>query len=94
MHAPAVERLKLIEGREVQHADLGGSKVAVGPASSFELAGHRFDSPTVILATGAENSPFRDAVTLGNIGVNFMEPFRIVFDYGRQRIAMAERTTD
>jgi hypothetical protein len=94
MHAPAVERLKLIEGREVQHADLGGSKVAVGPASSFELAGHRFDSPTVILATGAENSPFRDAVTLGNIGVNFMEPFRIVFDYGRQRIAMAERTAD
>ncbi len=93
MHAPAVERLGLIEDRDVQPAHAAGGAVAFGRAAWFELAGHRFESPTVVFATDRGSGPFQDVVTLGNIGLNFMEPFRIVFDYADGRIAMVERAT-
>lgn len=93
IHAPAVERLKLIEGRTVTKRDLGTAKVAIGKLDWFELGGHRFEEPEATFALGGPG-PFQDPTTLGNIGVSFLAPFRVIFDYGRQRVALVEREGD
>jgi len=92
MHVPAVERLGLLEGRDVQRHNSQAGEIAIGQARWFELAGHRFESPAVMFATGRDRSPFQDRETLGNIGLGFMAPFRMVFDYANRRVAMVERT--
>lgn len=90
LHAPAVRSLGLLDGREVETMDLGTAKVAIGRLDWFEIGGHRFEEPEAMFALGG-SGPFQDPTTLGNIGVNFLAPFRILFDYGRRRIALLER---
>ncbi|MEW6073445.1 MAG: retropepsin-like aspartic protease [Planctomycetota bacterium] len=93
-HAPAVERLGLLEGREVKRTlamGVGGGGTGYrGQLEWFALGGHRFEAPTVgfaMVATGA----FRDAYTLGNIGQELLAPFRVVLDYPHRRIAFVPR---
>lgn len=92
MHAPAVERLKLLAGpetRESRSGGVGGSRASrTGKLAWFELAGYRFESPEVEFA-GAGEGAFSDVYTTGNIGAGFLSAFRIVFDYGNKRIAFA-----
>lgn len=89
-HKPAVEHYKLLEGRSVTQAMGGGvggmALMKVGTLEWFELAGHRFERPQVTFSL-AEVGALTDRYTLGNIGQEFMEPFRLVLDYGRRRIA-------
>jgi hypothetical protein len=68
---------------------VGGSRASkTGKLSWFELGGHRFESPEVEFAgTGA--GAFSDIYTTGNIGAGFLKAFRIVFDYGNKRVALA-----
>ena len=92
-HAPAVDRLQLLEGRKVQQAQAmgvgGAGKTFRGTIAWFELGGHRFDNPTVGFSR-VESGAFRDPYTLGNLGQEFLAPFRLVFDYPRQRIAFVK----
>lgn len=91
MHAPAVRRLGLLEGREIREGHGPAGQVGFGTARSFELAGYRFEDPEVMFAVGTADGPFQDRETLGNIGLRFMEPFRIVFDYAGGRVAFVAR---
>ena len=92
IHAPAVERFGLLAGRETRESrsgGVGGSRPARrGKLAWFELAGHRFESPEVEFA-GAGEGAFSDVYTIGNIGAGFLKAFRIVFDYGNKRVALA-----
>lgn len=92
IHAPAVERLNLLSGRETRETrsgGVGGSRASrAGKLAWFELGGHRFESPEVEFA-GAGTGAFSDIYTTGNIGAGFLKAFRIVFDYGNKRIALA-----
>jgi hypothetical protein len=92
IHAPAVERLHLLSGRETRESrsgGVGGSRASrTGKLAWFELAGQRFESPEVEFA-GAGSGAFSDVYTTGNIGTGFLKSFRIVFDYGNKRISLA-----
>jgi hypothetical protein len=89
-HSPAVEREQLLRNRKAQEADLGGNPIAIGTLEYFELAGCRFDRPTVVFAKG-ESGPLSDEWTDGNIGVDFLKPFRLILDYANTRMAFVAK---
>jgi hypothetical protein len=86
-HAPAVEEMQLLKGRPVTITKVGTARVAVGKIGWFELAGHRFGHPEVVFALDRQG-PLGDEYVQGNLGVEFLKPFRIVLDYGRERVAI------
>ncbi len=91
-HAPAVKKLDLLKGRKTRMAlegGVGGMKTArSGRLDWFELGGHRFDRPRVTFST-ASSGALVDDYTVGNIGQDFMKPFRLVLWYGENKIAFA-----
>lgn len=89
-HSPAVERNQLLRDRQVQENDLGGDPIAVGTLEYFELGGCRFDRPTVVFAKG-KTGPLSDEWTDGNLGVDFLKPFRLLLDYGNAKIAFVAK---
>ena len=93
-HAPAVESLKLLDGRETTSGVQGGAGgmklVRSGAIEWFELAGHRFEQPVVTFGLSDEGAMSGD-LSVGTIGLKFLEPFVVVFDYPHKRIAFAKR---
>jgi hypothetical protein len=93
-HSPFVKRNKLLEGRKTTESNSGGVGgqivTRMGQVKWFELAGHRFESPTVVFATGATGA-FAEPYLAGNIGQEFMKPFKIVLDFTGSRIALLPR---
>lgn len=96
-HAPAVQRLSLLEGRETRSSSSGGvgGRVATrsGEIEFFELGGHTFETPDVEFAVEAVGA-FSDEFTTGNIGTEFLRPFRLYFDYPNRRVLFAPRDAD
>lgn len=86
-HAPTVERERLLDDRSYEGGQVGAQEVAYGPLLWFELDGHRFDRPVAAFARD-HRGPFADEYTSGNVGVAFLEPFRVVFDYAHERYAL------
>jgi len=95
LNGPTVERFDLLEGRSVQRARAGlpGGQmdVALGPIAELMLGGHRFEKLTALFPLESGGA-FDDSYTLGNLGQQCLEPFRVVFDYRRRRVALIERT--
>ncbi|NOT32120.1 MAG: hypothetical protein HOP15_16860 [Planctomycetes bacterium] len=93
-HAPAVRELDLLAGRSLTAGQSGGvggyAGTKVGVLAWFELAGHRFEGRQVEFSL-AEHGAFTDRYTLGNIGQDFLAPFRMVLDYPNGRLAFVER---
>lgn len=89
-HSPTVRNERLLEGRSLQHAQLGADPISFGVLDYFEMGGCRFEAPTVVFA-GAETGPLSDADTAGNLGVDFLKAFRLVLDYPRGRFAFARK---
>ncbi len=91
-HAPAVKKLELLKGRKTRmtlEGGVGGMKTArAGRLAWFELGGHRFEKPRVTFST-ASSGALVDDYTVGNIGQDFMKPFRLVLWYGENKIAFA-----
>jgi hypothetical protein len=92
-HAPAVEEMHLLEHRKVTVTRLGPTRVATGTLAWFELAGHRFEDPEVVFALDSQG-PLGDEYVEGNLGVEFLKPFRIVLDYQHERLALLLRTEE
>lgn len=94
VHAPAVQRLNLLDGRETKPSRLGGVggfvPARTGEIKTFELAGVRFDGMSVSFATEPKGA-FADVYTLGNIGGRALERFIMVLDYPSGRIALIEK---
>jgi hypothetical protein len=90
-HTPAVEAHRLLEGRTVRETRVGGvggsAPALAGELAWFELAGQRFERPQVEFSRVSEGA-FADLYTDGNIGLDFLQGFRIVLDYGDRRIAL------
>jgi hypothetical protein len=86
-HGPAVERLALLDGRETQEVQLGNQRAAIGTVESVEIAGVSFGETAVAFSL-EEHGLFGDPYTTGNLGVDLLRSFRIVFDYGSRRIAL------
>jgi hypothetical protein len=90
-HGSTVKEFHLLDGRQVARAAAGKLQLGIGQIDWFELAGHRFDHPRVLFALETEGVLGRVG-TLGNIGTEFLRPFRVCFDYAHARIAFTELT--
>ncbi|MFT3880830.1 MAG: retropepsin-like aspartic protease [Gemmatales bacterium] len=97
LHAPTVEKYKLLDGRQTTETLAGGVGGNVSAKSGklkyFELGGHRTDDIEVTFATTAKGA-FNSADTLGNIGGDLLKPFKLVFDYQNKRIAFIKRENE
>jgi hypothetical protein len=93
-HAPAVRRYGLLEGRATEAGAAGGvggvGEVRVGPLEWFELGGRRFEQLQAQFYVG-EIGAFADADTAGNVGLDVLREFRLVFDVRGARIAFLPR---
>ncbi len=93
-HAPAVKQHRLLANRDTNHVGFGGvggrSSGYGGELEWFQLGGRRFEAFEASFAT-TEVGTFSDPYTAGNIGQELLEPFRILFDYPRDRIALVAR---
>jgi hypothetical protein len=65
-------------------------KLAAAQIPWFEIAGHRFVEPFVLLAFDA-TGPLADPFIDGNVGVEFLKPLRIVLDYQREQMSLEVR---
>lgn len=94
IHAPTVEKHKLLDGRETTESLMGGVgsdvKTRKGKLKYFALAGHRTDDVEAEFAVENKGA-FSSADTMGNIGGALVKPFKIVFDYQHKRIAFLKR---
>lgn len=95
LHAPIVEKLKLLENRETSDTFAGGVggmvKVKKGKLKYFQIADEKFENVEVTFATASQGA-FNSADTMGNIGGDLVKPFKLVFDYQNKRIAFVRRT--
>ena len=92
-HAPTVNDLHLLKRRTVTRMKMGQNDVAMGAVDWFEVAGHRFDHPNVVFALSRQG-PLADEYLEGNIGVDFLKPFRLVLDYQNRRVAFVPRGSE
>jgi hypothetical protein len=94
-HSPAVERYKLLEGRQTQPIAVGGAGGQVegrlGTLSSFKVCGHRYDKPHALFILAKEGA-LAEPYTEGTFGGPFLAPFQVVFDYPHQRIAFIDKS--
>lgn len=94
-YAPAVEELGLLDGREVRASAVGGvggmQAASVGELGWFEIGGRRFE-PVEATFVQTDSGAFSDASVLGSLGGQLLAPFRIVFDYPGERIALVPRS--
>jgi predicted aspartyl protease len=95
IHAPAVTRLKLLEGRDTAPSTQGGvggmSAARQGKLEWFQLGGRRTQNVSATFAIESKGA-FATPYTLGNIGGGLVRPFTLVMDYQGGRIAFVERT--
>jgi hypothetical protein len=93
-HSPAVENLKLLEGRRTEPVTIAGAGAAVqgrvGTLESFAVAGHRFEKPRAVFTIGKEGA-LAEPYTIGTFGGQYLAPFQVVFDYPHRRIAFQEK---
>jgi predicted aspartyl protease len=90
-HSPTVDSMQLLKGRDVTKIGGSGMHFASGKIAWFELAGHRFENPEVVFALD-HKGPFADEYVEGNLGVEFLKPFRIVLDFPHERVALIDLT--
>jgi hypothetical protein len=93
-HAPAIERRRLLEGREVADVSLEGAgglaQAKMGAVKDFEIAGRKRESVDAIFVV-ERSGAMDDAYADGTIGGGLVGDLRLVFDYGRGRIAFLPR---
>jgi hypothetical protein len=87
---PAVETWKLLEGRELHDARLGGVggfvAAKAGQVAWFELGGLRQENVAATFATEKKGN-FAKQELAGSIGSDMLRPFTLVLDYAQSRIA-------
>lgn len=94
LHAPIVEKFKLLDNRITKETMTGGVggmvKARTGKLKYFELGGHRHEDIEALFIT-EKTGALNTAETLGNIGGDLVKPFKMVFDYQGKRIAFLKR---
>lgn len=91
MQGPAVERFKMLEGRTLGTAMIGGSggfrTVKRGKLASVEFGGREYKDVEAVFSTPSKDA-FSDPSTLGNIGGPLLKDFVLVLDYAHERLAL------
>ena len=94
-HTPLVDALGLVEFRPTQRFDAfggvgGQSRALLSSLPWFELGGHTFEEPSVVLMRDQAGA-LADPWTAGTIGSVFLDAFRVIFDYPHHRIGFAPK---
>jgi hypothetical protein len=93
-YTPTVRKYKLLDGRKTSitvQGGIGGLATAkTGTIEWFELGGHRFENLPVSFAQ-AEKGAFANEYADGNLGQAVFMPFRLVFDFGSERLAFLKK---
>lgn len=88
---PIVKKLNLLQNRETTEGRTGGAGGTVasklGKIDWFELAGKRFEKPSVVFQS-ATQGVFASPYLAGNIGMSFLGQFRMFWDFPKQRLAL------
>jgi hypothetical protein len=89
-HTPFVDALELAEFRPAQPFDAfggvgGQSRALLSSLPWFELGGHTFEEPSVVLMRD-QGGALADPWTAGTIGSVFLDAFLVIFDYPHHRI--------
>jgi len=91
--SPCVKKFDLLKNRKVDIVMTGGaggsSESKTGVLDWFQFGPKKFEKPKVgfqITTKGGFASPYLD----GNIGMGFMEKFRMILDYNASRLALVE----
>jgi predicted aspartyl protease len=89
-HAPAVEKLALLNGRQTTAmpvAGVGGSIDArIGQLASFSVAGRRVENVPALFIVGRHGA-LTDPYTTGTFGASLLSPDQLIFDYPHRRMA-------
>ncbi len=92
-HSPLVRRLKLLDGRRTVTREVRGAEgsvgTQVGKLAWIDVAGERRTDVPAMFVTG-ESGALADPHTAGTLGAILLAPKRIVFDYGRRRMALID----
>ena len=93
LHAPTVERLHLLAGRETREIEIGGAGGAtnarLGKVASFELGKWSLAEPTTVFAESTGDAG-DDPYSLGTFGPPLLKGLVAVFDYPGRRVAFFE----
>lgn len=89
-HTPTVRELDMRKNNPAPPTKAGEFEMVFGHIAWFELAGHRFEQPQVIFMANV-NGPGADPFSAGNIGLEFLKPFKLIFDYANHRVAIIAR---
>ena len=91
--SPFVKKFNLLKDRNVENVLTGGaggsSESKTGVLDWFQFGPKKFEKPKVgfqITTKGGFASPYVE----GNIGMGFMEKFRMILDYNASRLVLAE----
>lgn len=97
LHAAAVEKWNLLEGRETSDIKLGGVGGFVrgksGTLRSMEVGGMRHTNVRASFAIEKRGS-FANEKIDGNIGAELIRPFVLVLDYANERAAFLRAESD
>jgi hypothetical protein len=85
-HTPAVLNMN-VDTSVMQVVETGNARMAVGPLDWFRLGSHCFDRPQVLYSL-TTSGPLADGSIQGNIGVEFLKPFRLILDYRNARLSL------
>jgi hypothetical protein len=89
-HSPAVERHRLLEGRDGERVPVGTHNLLAAPIDDFELGGVRSSGVMALFAEGG-SAILGDRYTDGNIGLGILDRYRILLDYRHSRLAFLPR---
>jgi hypothetical protein len=91
LFAPVVDRLDLLAGRRLtveRHAGVGGGfELLAGWLTGVTLGSHRLQLPPASFATSRDGMLGSD-IAAGSIGCALLEPFTVLLDYPRRRLAL------
>ncbi len=89
-NAPAVEKMKLLEGRETTPTKFGGyggySDGRMGSLAWFELGGQRVEKVRAGFSL-AKNGALMNEYLVGSIGQQIIRQMRMTFDFSHERVS-------
>jgi len=91
VHAPAVKKLKLLEGRKTDQSGFGGvggiRAARKGSVESFTVCGNTLRNVDTTFSQ-AEKGALAEDTSQGTIGLELLNQFRVIVDYSGGRVAL------
>src|SRR5688572_10361862 len=95
VYVPAVERFKLLDGRETTETKSGGvggiHAARKGSVGSLTLAGQRIEDVPAVFVQSKQGAAGNDPEVFGSVGVGLLKRFVLVLNYRDQTVGLLPR---